>query len=221
MMSPAKRHRLKVLAEQQATAMTDDFGGYNKDASAYQLQLKELTNDKIRLKGIESIQTKIEEKRKLVPKYMPYVKGVIKADKPVDDLIVTTMMVWCIDTGFYHLALMIGNFVLKHNLKMSDNFSRSTASILVEELANAALETLKNDGDFDVGILNSVYDMTDALDMHDQIRAKLYHAIGKLYLKMEKGQYAVEFLKMALAKNPKIAAKQELKSAEKLAAEQT
>lgn len=221
MLSPAKRHRLRVLAQQQAVSKTDEFGGYNKDASAYQLQLKELSNDKIRLKGIQSIQTKIEEKRLLIPKYIPYVDGVLAADEPVDDLVVTTIMTWCIDTGFYMKALDIGEFVLKHDLKMSDSFTRSPASILVEEIANAALaEFKKTDGIFDIEVLQRVHDMTADIDMHDQIRAKLYHALGKALLKNNAGTAAVKFLNLALEKNKNITAKADLKAAEKMEKEQ-
>ena len=221
MMSPAKRHRLKVIAEQQASAMTDDFGGYNADASEYQLQLKELFNDKVVLKGIQSIQTKIERKHSLIPKYLPYIEGVIKADQPVDDQVVTTIMLWCLDTGMYDYALIIAQFILKHDLKMSDSFSRSPASILVEEVANAALSALKDEnGHFDMCVLEQVNNMTADIDMHDQIRAKLYHAIGKLFLKMQQGEHAVTFLKLALDKNQNIKAKADLKTAEKLCKEQ-
>lgn len=219
-MTPARRHRLKVLAEQQASANADDFGAYSSDATAYQLQLKELSNDNIVLKSIESTANKIQKKIELLPKHMPYIDGILQADQPVQDVIVTTMMVWCIDVGNFEKALEIGAFVLKHNIIMSDKFTRKPASILVEDIANAALDQLKADQDFDVSILQRVDELTHEIDMHDQIRAKLYHAMGKAYLRSEQGEQAVKYLKLALEKNTHTKAKQELKQAEKLAKEQ-
>ena len=54
------------------------------------------------------------------------------------DDIVTTIMLWCFDASMFEEGLRIAEFALKYGLDMPDTFNRDTASIVAEEIGNAA-----------------------------------------------------------------------------------
>lgn len=213
-MGHARNHRLRILAEKSAKA--DEFGGNRLDASFYELQLIELKNDKSLLSKVKSDKSKALAKANLIPKYLPYVEGVIAADKKVDDEIVTTIMLWCFDAAHFKAGLNIAEFALKYGLEMPDSFSRDTPSIVAEEIANAALENIKLKKPVDLDVLLKAHELTKDFDMHDQIQAKLFCAIGRVYNSQENHALAVQFMKEALSKNPHVGCKQECDKAEKL-----
>ncbi|MEB3733453.1 phage terminase small subunit [Halopseudomonas pachastrellae] len=64
-------------------------------------------------------------------------------------------------------------------MKLPDRFSRTPATMVAEEVANAALSALKADEQFDVEILLRTLTLTAEHDMPDQVRAKLHLAIGR------------------------------------------
>lgn len=217
-MNHARNHFLRVLAEKSAKA--DAFGATRQDASVYQLQLAELKNDKSLLSHIKSDESRAEAKAKLIPKYLPYVEGILAANQKVEDEIVTTIMLWCLDAGMFDLGLKIAVFALAHGLDMPDSFSRDTPSIVAEEIANTALSKLKAGDVFDLNILLQAEQLTESYDLHDPIRAKLYCAIGKIFLSVENYVPAIEYMKKAIAKKDNVGCKQDLDRAEKLLAKQ-
>jgi len=217
-MNHARNHFLRVLAEKSAKA--DAFGATRHDASIYQLQLAELKNDKSLLSHIKSDESRAEAKAKLIPKYQPYVEGILAANQKVDDEVVTTIMLWCFDAGMFNEGLKIAVFALEHGLDMPDSFSRDTPSIVAEEIANAALTKLKASEVFDLNILLDAEKLTEDFDLHDPIRAKLYCAIGKVFLSEDNYVPAIEYLKKAIAKKDNVGCKQDLDRAEKLLAKQ-
>ncbi len=220
MLSPARRHRLQALAAKEA-AKADEFGGVRPDASVYQLQLTELKNDIHVLRSIQSQEKRAEAKKELIPKHMPYVLGIVQSGAKVEqDEVITTIMLWCFDCGLFNQGLSLAEYALEQNLKMPDSFSRSTASIVAEEIGNAAHKAYQDGQVFKLDVLDKANQLTANHDMHDQIRAKLYLAIGRTFLQLEHGSEAVAFLKMAIAKNENCGGKTDLKKAEKLYKEQ-
>lgn len=220
MLSPAKRHRMKVLAAKEA-AKADEFGGVRPDASVYQLQLTELKNDIHVLRSIQSQEKRAEAKKELIPKYMPYVLGIVQSGAKVEqDEVITTIMLWCFDCGLFNQGLSLAEYALEQSLKMPDSFSRSTASIVAEEIGNAAHKAYQDGQVFKLDVLEKANQLTANYDMHDQIRAKLYLGIGRTFLQLDRGSEAFAFLKMAIAKNENCGGKTDLKKAEKLYKEQ-
>ncbi len=220
MLSPARRHRLQALAAKEA-AKADEFGGVRPDASVYQLQLTELKNDIHVLRSIQSQEKRAEAKKELIPKHMPYVLGVVQSGAKVEqDEVITTIMLWCFDCGLFHQGLSLAEYALEQNLKMPDSFSRSTASIVAEEIGNAAHKAYQDGQIFKFDVLYKADQLTANHDMHDQIRAKLYLGLGRTLLQLEHGAEAVEFIKKAIAKNENCGGKTDLKKAEKLYKEQ-
>ncbi|EKU54423.1 phage small terminase subunit [Acinetobacter sp. WC-323] len=219
MSSPARRHRLRVLAAKSAANTQDEFGGVRDDASVYMLQLAELKNDQNLLRNVKSEIERGEHKATLIPKYMPYVNGVLSVEDRVPNLqdhVVTTIMLWCFDAKQFEDGLRIAEYALKHELSMPDTFSRDTASIVAEEIGNAAKAAHAEGDVFELTVLKQAISITTGFSMHDQIRAKLYVAIGRVYLQKEIYTEAVYWLKLAIKHNENCGGKQDLQRAERL-----
>jgi len=198
MLSPAQRNQLRKRAALQAAEAAPERS--MAGATAYEQQLMQLNQDRLRLKQVQSEQGKAELKRLLIPAYAPYIEGVLSAGNGAQDDVLTTLMVWCIDAGEFADALSIGAYVLKHNLKMPDRFERTTGCLLAEEIANAALKVQKADGEFPLFVLEQALTITGPHDMPDQVRAKLLLATGKALLsKVDEQQLDGELLEQAKA----------------------
>ena len=178
-LSPAKRHFLRITAAQEAatTAADQPMAG----SGAYELQMAQLHQHYQQLKGIQSTQAKEELKAKLLPDYAPYIAGVLASGQGAQDEVVATIMVWRLDAGDYQGGLEIAAYVLKHGLTMPpDRFARKVPCLVAEEIAEAALTSLKAGSTFDIGILAEADRLTAGEDMPDEVRAKLMLAIGKV-----------------------------------------
>ncbi|WP_323842964.1 phage terminase small subunit [Moraxella sp. Pampa] len=226
-MNLARAHFERINAKQTATQMA--AYGEMQNATAYELKLAQLGSDKHRLKQLQSTELKTELKAKLIDGYLPYVDGVLDSGSGVQDEVVMTMMVWCLDLRQYAKALEVGRYALIHSLVMPDAFKRTVACLLTEEMADNELKRQKQGETIDIDALHALQELLAdeslpklAADMPDQVRAKLYLAIGRHYLASAKetGQgadLAVDALSMALALDDKCGGKADLASAKKLA----
>lgn len=196
-MSLARRHRDRILAAKTvasvphggsdaapAAASLPAVGAVNAspaDRAAAQIALR-YTHDLRRLKEIRSIDKKIEVKREIMPEYRAWVAGLLEADAGVGTgvaaEVLPTCMVWLIDTGAYNDALDLVPFMFKHKVAMPSRYQRDAATIVVEEIATAALKAQGANESFPLDILDRVADLTSHLDIHDEVRAKLLKAIG-------------------------------------------
>lgn len=180
MLSLAQRNQRRKRAALESAAATPVQT--MEGATAYEHQMMQLNQDRLRLRQIQSEQGKAELKKQLIPAYEPYISGVLDAGNGAQDEVLTTLMIWCIDAEDYDQALNIGGYVLKHNLKMPDRFARTTGCLLAEEVANGALKKLKAGEHFDLNTLTTAMQLTAEHDMPDEARAKLHLAIGKVSL---------------------------------------
>lgn len=180
-MSLARRHRETMnaalasgraapVAEGPAPMPTDGAG-----ASEYQLLLAALGVDLNQLRNIESVERKIETKRGMIARYLPWVEGALSAGKAVQDEIVANMLVWAIDVGDWARALDIAAHVLEHGLSLPERYARKAATLIAEEFAEAGL---KIPPQIDRATLLRVADLVADADIHDQVRAKLHKALG-------------------------------------------
>jgi len=165
----AHQRRARAAMEAAKTAPQQSMAG----ATAYEHQLNQMLQDRLRLKAIQSNEGKAALKAQLLPEYIPYVEGVLAAGNGAQDDVMTTVMVWRVDVEDYSGALDIADYVLKHKLIMPDRFERTTGCLVAEEIATAALKAQKANGSFDLSILHRTVELTDAEDMPDQARAKL------------------------------------------------
>lgn len=174
MSSPVMRH----LARVRAAALASTSPAAASEASAaHQMLLAQLVEHRRQLKDIQSIERKIEAKRAMLPVYLDWLDGTLKADTGAQDVIVTTLLVWCIDVGDYERALRLGDYTLRHGLDLPDQYDRKPAVLLIDEFAQAYL-TGKMSIEHACVLLPIVLDLTAEHDAPDQARAKLHKAIG-------------------------------------------
>ncbi|CAN5773831.1 terminase endonuclease subunit [soil metagenome] len=192
-MSLARKHRERILAEQTA-ARLDMEGGLpgasvslgelvSDAASQAQAQMTlRLTHDLQRLKQIQSIELKIAAKAEMLPEYRNWVVGLLTAaeqtGRGVQDDVLPTVMIWLIDTGQYHDAMPLIEYVLAYDIALPTRYERNAPALIVEEIAEAAIKLQGIGKDFPLDVLEAVERLTLQADMHDQIRAKLHKALG-------------------------------------------
>lgn len=174
-MTLARRHYQRTSA---ASASAGAAPGEQVNASAYELMLARLAEDRRRLKEVQSIERKIEVKRTLLPEYEPWVTGALESGRGGQDAVLMTIMVWRIDTGDYSGALQIAEYALAHDLVMPDHYQRGVPTVISEEIADRALAILSTGGEFDHVCLSTVEQLTRDCDMPDEVRAKVHKALG-------------------------------------------
>ncbi|RSO57739.1 terminase [Acinetobacter lactucae] len=197
-----QQHQAKSAAETAA-----EFGTM-LNTNAYEQQLLQLNSDKNRLKNIQSKQNKIELKRQLLPNYKPYVEGILEVKPGVQDAVITEILVWAIDIGEYKFALDIAEYVLEHGLKLPDRFERSEACFITEDIADEFLKILKTDVAVDITVLERLEQLiTDESlvqskrDMPDEVKAKLYLALGKTEMRFVTGEELVDLVHATRARD--------------------
>lgn len=178
MTSPARKHFLRHQAAQLAASVPP--GESLAGASAYELMLAKLAEDRRKLKDIQSVEGKARLKLQLLPDYVPWVDGVLSAGKGAQDDVLVTVMVWRLDTGDWKGALDIAEYALTHRLVMPDQYQRTMATVIAEELADQALKYMQASGSDPVDLESLVRGelLVREHDMPDQVRAKLEKAIG-------------------------------------------
>lgn len=190
------------------------------------------THDLRRLKEIRSIDRKIEAKREMLPEYTAWIEGLIAADAGagtgVSAEVLPTCMVWLIDIGEFGQALDLVPFIFRHHVAMPARYQRDAASVVVENIANAAHKAQNLGNAFPLDILERVEELTTGFDLHDEIRAKLMKAIGIEQLRAvedlpaDESKAALEAtiatLRDAQRLNDRIGVKDRIKRADKLLA---
>lgn len=216
MTSPARRHFQRVSAK---LASASAGAGETMVGSAYELMLAKLAIDKRRLKEIKSIARKIEVKRaELLPDYVEYVAGALSGGRGAQDDVLTTVMIWRVDVGDYAGALDIARYAIAHRMTLPDQYDRTLATAIAEEFAEAALALFKKDASGDgvsVAQLDEVAQLTEAHDMHDQVRAKLHKAIGYTFERAGNLPLALHHLRGALKLDERAGVKQDIARIEK------
>ncbi|MEI7367028.1 phage terminase small subunit [Pectobacterium sp. 1950-15] len=176
MLTPAQRHFQTVMAQRHGKS-----NGGDVERTAYEQQLHRLRMDKSRLSQVQSAATKAELKRELLPDYQGWVNGVLASDSGQADEVLTTIMIWAIDAGLISDALRIADYVLRHRLPMPDQYKRTVATTLVDEICDPALAAFKADTNavpLAADLLLWLEQLTAGEDMPDQVRAKLYKTLG-------------------------------------------
>lgn len=168
---------MRVLAEKEAKAASAANAFGETQGTAYELQLAQLYEFKKRLRDVQSMEGKARMKATMLPEMAPYLDGVLAADAGTQDEVLVTALVWSIDAGEYRRALQLAEYAVRHDLKMPDQYQRTLATALQDEFADAVLSGALV-GDEAMDIAGRVLQLTDALDSHDQAKAKLYKAGG-------------------------------------------
>ena len=214
-MSPARAHLQRHIAAARADAELAD--GTRIDpalANGYELMLAQLAEHRRQLKQIQSVERKIEHKRRLIPEYTPYIAGALEADRGGQDDVLVTLLVWHIDCAQLAAAVPLARYCLEHGLVMPDHYERSLACIVAEEAAELALRQLAAGEAPDVGALEAIQAMTADRDMPDEVRAKLCKALGYALRDAYPGA-ALLHLERAFQLNSKVGVKKDIERLER------
>ncbi|HIF6257266.1 TPA: phage terminase small subunit [Enterobacter ludwigii] len=213
MLTPAQRHFQRVMAERRGQA--DEESDIQR--TAHEQILHRLRMDLSRLSGVQSEETKAEMKKSMLPEYEGWIEGTLDGDSGRQDEVITRLMVWAIDCRDYALALKLGRYVVRHGLTLPDNFNRTAATFLTEEVSKPLLTLAAADADADlssgVAVLDEVADIVADSDMPDVVRAKLCKARAlarrgatDITTKAE----ALALFREALTRNPNAGVKKEI-----------
>lgn len=208
-MSPFQRHTQYVLAQEAARK-----GGNGSHLKGYDLMLMQLGEDRRRLKGIQSTVKKAEIKVEVLPKYVPWVDGVLAADGAQQDDVLMYVMLWRVDAGDYAGALTIGRHAIRHGWSMPQGFSRNVQTLLAEEMADAAKNALVAKTDFDPYLLMQTLDVIGDLDMPDQSRARLHKSLGWV-LRESQPVSALNHLQQAMQLDERCGVKKDIEQLER------
>ncbi|BBL29216.1 hypothetical protein NS303_20575 [Pantoea ananatis] len=208
MTNPFRAHTRFIQGHEAART-----GGNGRHAKGYDLMLLQLNEDRRRLKGIQSTVTKAQIKVEVLPKYAAWAEGVLSADGAQQDDVIMYVMLWRIDAGDYAGALTIGRHALKHGWVMPVG-KRNTATVLTEEMADAAKAAMLAGTPFDAELLLQTLDAVDGEDMPDQSRARLHKSIG--WVQTESNPVsALNHLKHALQLDERCGVKKDIEQLER------
>lgn len=126
-------------------------------------------------------------------------------------------MVWAVDCGDLPLALRIGEYVVRHNLSLPDNFGRDAATVLTEEICNPLLILAGTDPDADLSAYIAPLDILQGIvndcDIPDEVRAKLCkaRAFSRRAITAPQTQaLSLKLLREAMHLNPNAGVKREI-----------
>ncbi|ECJ2875062.1 terminase, partial [Salmonella enterica subsp. salamae] len=119
MLTPAQKHFQQVMARRAGLETGEET---LVERTAHEQILHRLRLAQSRLKGIQSKAAKAVAKKELLPEFEGWIEGTLDSDNGRPDEVITTLMVWAVDCGNLPLALRIGEYVVRHNLSLPDNF---------------------------------------------------------------------------------------------------
>lgn len=211
MTSPARRHFQQAQAAKAAGATP---AHEPQKGDAHDLMQMALVEDRRRLHDIQSIERKIEVKAELLPNYQPYIDGVLEAGQGAQDDVLMTLMIWHLDVADIERGLTIATYALQHGLETPDQHKRTTATLVAEEIADHYLRLNDNLHDNALALLEQTEALTRDHDMHDQVRAKLFKALGQAQRDSDPATALVS-LKRALELNDKVGVKKDIERLER------
>lgn len=213
MLTPAQRHFQKVMAERRGQA--DEESDIQR--TAHEQILHRLRMDLSRLSGVQSEETKAEMKKSMLPEYEGWIEGTLDGDSGRQDEVITRLMVWAIDCRDYVLVMKLGRYVVRHGLTLPDNFNRTAATFLTEEMSKPLLTLAAADADADlssgIAVLDEVADIVADSDMPDVVRAKLCKARAlarRGAIDITTKAEALALFREALTRNPNSGVKKEI-----------
>jgi len=104
---------------------------------------------------------------------------------------------------------------LVHGLTLPDQYQRTTATLIAEEVAETELRKHTAKEPMEAMAICQTIDMTLEHDMPDQVRAKLYKAAGYAMREAGKPEPAIEYLTRALTLHDKSGVKRDIELLER------
>ncbi|WP_410972148.1 phage terminase small subunit [Escherichia coli] len=197
MITPAQQHWQNVMAQRAGRA---NEGVDHAARTAHEEVLYRLRLAQARLKGVQARSAKAAIKKELLPDFSGWIEGTLEAD-----------------CGDLPLALRIGAYVVRHNLIMPDNFGRTAATVLTEEICNPVLTQAGTDADADLSAfiepLDTLREIVTDQDMPDEVRAKLCKACAFAHRGLTDADnmaLSLKLLREAMHLNPNAGVKREI-----------
>ena len=209
-MRPTKRHFIATTAALASAAESAELEQFDE----YEKMLHLLARHKKDLSNIQSMEKRAEYKKQILPDYLPWIEGALKAGTGKQDNVLMMWQVWAIDCGEYHLALEIADYAVHQQLKLPEQFDRTLGTMLAEEFADAAKSAQAAGETFELSYLQRVQDITQDEDMPDQSRARLLREIGLLLAESDP-ENALATMERALQLDINIGLKGEVKKLRK------
>lgn len=215
-MTPAQAHKQQVLAE-QAAQNGEDINA----AEPYRRLLASLNADRSVLSQIKAVSDKVQAKKGMILKYLPWLEDVYQAGAPSEsDPVFTTALLWLIDIGDLDTAVPYILFAIKHGMKVQDDYRRDLPDLLVEELAEQLATGAALSPENHAELLALLSSMDDETGMHtinltDIVRAKFFKACGERAEEVGDVQGAVGYYESALQYSDKIGVKSRIASLKK------
>ncbi|WP_195848022.1 phage terminase small subunit [Providencia sp. wls1950] len=211
-LTPAQQHWQKVMASRRGGASAEMS---RADMTAYENILHRLRADQAQLSNIQGNDRKAAYKHKVLPNYRGWIEGVLESQSGVADEVFTRTLVWHIDAGLYTEALHMAEYAIQFNLPLPDNYNRTLATVLVDEICDWSLAVKASGKEDEVTAslddLLKLERITAQSDMPDGARAKLYKVIGLTLKNDDKQQaLALEYLQKAILIDKDIGVKKEI-----------
>ena len=233
--SPAAQARSYLAASLatgiEAIARAQSDIALSSDEAKMVLQLED---DRKRLKEFKATDRKIEAKAAMLPFYEGWIAGFMANAKheagPMDQVF-TQLLAWTIDVGAYDAALPMIEHALDLGLDMPGHFNRDVVTFAIDEISDAALFAFDLGGErastFEAGILPKLQDLVEVyeVDLHDEVEAKLFKAIGRAILAgaddanpvalRARQQSALAAYQSAIAKHERVGVKKDIERLER------
>ena len=203
--SLAARHKQAITRQHEKKVMP---GIKPTSGIAYRTYKVKIEIELAQMSRFRSISKRNSIKESVIPDYMNYVQSVISGDSGLQDNVLVTVMIWCIDVGRYADALLMAGYAIKHRLKMPDDYKRTLPEFVAEEFSNKAISGIR--ADYLLDSLEQIDELTLNEDLTDEIRAKLHKAMGMAWMKAS-NEKALEHFNRALEFNPKATVKRLIK----------
>lgn len=157
--------------------------------------------DMQRLKELQSVAAKVALKREIFPTYLGWIDGTLAVPSTAQNDMLMHLMVWALDTNEYEVGSRIAEYAILNGLVMPEPYKRDVASIYAEQLAEGVLSG--DAPDQHIEAIERAIELTRSSDMVDEIRAKLYKALGEA-LQAARPRDALTAFEMAKRLNPKV-----------------
>lgn len=159
-------HRLRKMIESKASRK----GGTQAQEPLRISLEKELQNDLIILKRMDSITQKAAYKRERIDRYLPWALGQVESGSGAEDRVLSYMLLWSIDTAEAEPFIKIARYMLEHELHPPFETKLPTfiADNTREQIEKISLDHLR-----------TIVEMIKEEDVNDQAHAKLLRAVGE------------------------------------------
>ena len=166
---------------------------------------KEVERDLESLKMIKSKKEKESVKaNSLVPKYLPFVDGLISSAKAHPFL--GLFLVWLFDAGLFDKGLDVAKFCLAHEIPLPEKIKRDIPTFVADVICDWA-ENQYDDELSASPYFDEVFELVMEHDLHDEVSAKMLRLHGLIALRNEEYQVAVDSLTAALDYGAKVKTK--------------